>query len=79
VMDGVYDNVGKVSKIHAPYLIIHGIADKFVDLEKNGQVLFDHANDPKEFIKVPGADHSEVPQKMGFDAYVKLVEDWFTK
>lgn len=79
VMDGVYDNVGKVSQIHAPYLVLHGTADKFIDLEKNGQVLFDHANDPKQFIKIEGADHSEVPQKMGFDTYVSTVEAWFTK
>ncbi len=77
VMDGVYDNASKVRSIHVPYLLFHGVDDKFVDLAKNGQVLFDNANEPKEFVKVPGADHSEVPQKYGCDAYVATVEAWF--
>jgi fermentation-respiration switch protein FrsA (DUF1100 family) len=79
ILDGSYDNESKVKSIHVPYLLFHGTDDKFIDLAKNGQVLFDNANEPKQLIKVAGADHSEVPMKFGYDAYVTTVEDWFTK
>ncbi len=76
VMNGEYNNAEKIKKIHSPVLIFHGIEDKFIDLEKNGQVLFSNANNPKTFIKVKGAGHSDVPSKYGETKYINKIVDF---
>jgi fermentation-respiration switch protein FrsA (DUF1100 family) len=40
-------------------LIIHGTQDTVIPFAM-GQTLFDHANEPKRFYAVTGADHNEV-------------------
>lgn len=76
LMNGTYDNAARIRRVHAPLLMMHGIDDKFIDMETNGKVIFANANDPKQFIAVPGADHSEVPAKMGDSIYVATVRDF---
>ena len=75
-MKGEYNNAERIKNITAPVLIIHGVDDKFIDMEKNGKVLFRNANDPKTFIAVPGADHSQIPAKMGEALYCSTVKDF---
>jgi fermentation-respiration switch protein FrsA (DUF1100 family) len=75
-MKGTYNNAEKIKNVTAPVLILHGVEDKFIDLEKNGKVLYRNANDPKTFIAVPGADHSQVPWKMGAAVYRDTVENF---
>ncbi len=76
VMKGEYKNAEKIKSVHAPLLIIHGESDKFIDLEKNSTVIFKNANQPKQFVRVPGADHSEIPAKLGETNYVNLVQQF---
>jgi uncharacterized protein len=76
VLTGAYDNAGKIRNAHAPFLLFHGTDDRFIDITENGQVIFDNANEPKQFIRVPGAGHTTVPWTMGVDAYLKAVEDF---
>jgi fermentation-respiration switch protein FrsA (DUF1100 family) len=73
VMKGEYNNAEKIKSVHAPLLIIHGESDKFIDLEKNSTVIFNNANQPKQFVRVPGADHSDIPAKLGDLNYINLV------
>ena len=54
-------------------LVIHGIDDKFVDIEKNGAIVFNNAPPPKQFIRVLGADHSDIPAKLGEDRYIVAI------
>jgi len=75
-LKGEYDNAAKIRDVHAPFLLLHGTDDRFIDITKNGQVIFDNANEPKEFIRVPGAGHTTVPWTMGPDAYIKAVADF---
>jgi len=75
IMRGVYDNAGKIRRVHAPLLLMHGESDKFIDIQQNGQVVFDNANEPKTFIRVKGADHSQVPEKMGEENYITIVRE----
>ena len=79
VMEGEYRNDEKIKLIHAPLLLIHGIADKFIDIEKNSAVIFRNANDPKEFVRVPGADHSTIPAAMGEAAYCDTVRSFILR
>ena len=53
------DHIGKV---RAPVLIAHGDADRQVPF-RFGERLFALANEPKRFIRYPGATHSELPSR----------------
>jgi pimeloyl-ACP methyl ester carboxylesterase len=73
LLQGVFDNEDKIKNVHVPVAIIHGVDDKLLDINKNGEVVFNNANLPKVFIPVPGADHADVPQKMGMPAYIDFL------
>jgi fermentation-respiration switch protein FrsA (DUF1100 family) len=73
VMRGVYDNAEKIKRVHARLLLMHGESDTFIDIQQNGQVVFDNANEPKTFLRVPGANHSEIPLKLGEEHYIDIV------
>ncbi|MCX6143291.1 MAG: alpha/beta hydrolase [Ignavibacteriales bacterium] len=74
ITKGEYNNAEKIRKIHAPLLFMHGVDDKFIDIEKNGAVVFNNANPPKQFIRIPGADHEGIPGAMGESNYVSTVK-----
>jgi fermentation-respiration switch protein FrsA (DUF1100 family) len=76
IMQGEYNNAEKIKKVHAPLLLIHGIDDKFIDIDENGAVVFNNANPPKQFIRVPGADHEGVPSALGESNYIKTIRDF---
>ena len=76
VMEGTYDNAERIRVNTAPLLILHGTDDTFIDLEKNGKVIYNNANDPKSFIAVKGAGHSTIPATMGVDLYRQTVKDF---
>jgi hypothetical protein len=76
VLKGDYNNAAKIRDVHAPFLLFHGTDDRFIDITKNGEVIFDNANEPKRFIRVPGAGHTTVPWTMGADAYLKALTDF---
>lgn len=76
VMKGEYNNAEKIKSVHAPLLIIHGESDTFIDLEKNSAVIFSNANQPKQFIRVPSAGHSDIPAKLGEANYINLVQQF---
>jgi len=56
--------------------LLHGVEDKFIDFEKNGKVIYRNANEPKKLIPVAGADHSDIPSKMGEKNYLSTVSDF---
>jgi fermentation-respiration switch protein FrsA (DUF1100 family) len=76
VMRGVYDNAEKITRVHTPLLLLHGESDSFIDIQNNGQVVFDRANEPKTFIRVKGANHTDVPQKLGEEKYLGTIRDF---
>jgi fermentation-respiration switch protein FrsA (DUF1100 family) len=73
VMSGQYDNAAKIPLVHAPLLILHGENDSFINIDANAAVIFARANPPKEFVRVPGGNHSTVPQTMGAARYDSIV------
>jgi len=76
ITKGEFNNAEKIRKVHSPLLLIHGVDDKFIDIDKNGAVVFNNANPPKQFIRVPGADHEGVPGAMGESNYVSTVRSF---
>jgi len=76
VMKGEYNNAERIKSVTAPYLLIHGIDDTFIDYSKNALVLYANAHEPKKLIPVPRAGHSTVPQSMGDENYISTVRDF---
>ena len=52
------DNVGRVGKVSQPVLVIHGVDDTTIPFSM-GKAVFDAAPEPKTFLPVAGADHSD--------------------
>ena len=48
--------VDRASQISVPWLLVHGTEDDVVPLE-DSQTIFEQANEPKELVVLPGADH----------------------
>ena len=46
-----------IKRFHGPLLQSHGTSDQTIPLQ-SGQELFDAANEPKQFVKLPGAGHN---------------------
>lgn len=76
VMKGEYNNAERIKSVTAPYLIIHGVDDTFIDYTKNALVLYANAHELKKLIPVKGAGHSTVPQTMGEENYISTVRDF---
>jgi pimeloyl-ACP methyl ester carboxylesterase len=48
-----------VKNIHIPIFFIHGTNDSFIKHEYS-EILHEHANEPKELLLIPGADHNDL-------------------
>ena len=54
-----FDSIGKIGRINAPLLMLHGTADTTVPMAL-GRQLFAAANEPKRFVEIPGAHHNDM-------------------
>jgi hypothetical protein len=52
-LKGGYDAIGKIKNVKAPKLIFHSVNDEIVPY-KQGQMIFEQAMEPKEFIELRG-------------------------
>ena len=64
LMQTQFNSLAKICKYHGPLLQSHGTADRLIPFAM-GRQLFEAANEPKQFIVIPGGDHND-PQT---DAY----------
>ena len=51
------DSFGKIGRYHGPLLMVHGEADTIIPLGL-AKRLFEHANEPKQFVLILGGDHN---------------------
>jgi fermentation-respiration switch protein FrsA (DUF1100 family) len=63
-----YNNLGKISGIRTPLLIIHGDQDEMVPFNM-GQRLFETAQGPKYFLRLSGAGHNDTYEVGGEDYF----------
>jgi alpha-beta hydrolase superfamily lysophospholipase len=75
LLSGTFDNIGKAPRVTAPWLVLHGSADRKVDVSE-GRALYAAAGGPKRLMIVDGADHSTVPSTMDTSAYIALIRDF---
>ena len=52
------NSVAKIDRFRGPLLQLHGEADTIIPLDL-GQRLFAAANEPKQFVVIPGGDHND--------------------
>ncbi len=58
LMRSRFDSVSKIGRYHGPLLQVHGDADTIVPIEYSRR-LFAAANEPKQFVEIPGGDHND--------------------
>jgi uncharacterized protein len=77
--DGTFDNASEVREIRTPLLLLHGSDDDFVRWRDNGRVVFENAPEPKWLELVEGANHTDIPERMGEDRYIgritRMIDD----
>ena len=74
------DNAEEIKNISQPFCWIHGDNDLFLNYETHGKVVYEnYGGSYKEAHIVNGADHGEVPQKMGFNEYNKIICNFILK
>lgn len=66
-----FPNYKEIARVHCPVLIIHGSDDSVIPLW-HGQRLFDAANQPKQIMVVPGADHNDLNYVAGASYFQTL-------
>lgn len=57
VMSAKLDSIAKIPAYRGPLLQVHGDADRIVPYDL-GRKLFRAANEPKQFVTIPGGDHN---------------------
>ncbi len=72
-----YDSLSKISKIKVPTLIMHGDKDELVPIEQ-GKMLYEKANEPKEFYTIPGAMHNDT-HIVGGEEYFDVIKSFISK
>ncbi len=69
-----FPNYKRIKQVRCPVLIIHGTRDSVIEIW-HGQKLFDLANQPKQFVAVPGADHNDLDLVAG-PTYPKAIQSF---
>ncbi len=73
---GSFDNAKQIQNINTRFLLIHGAQDDFVRYRDNGKVVYANAPEPKSMVLVQDANHTDIPDIMGYEAYLELVRNW---
>ena len=74
------DNAEEIKKTTCPFLWIHGTSDNFLNYKTHGEVVYkNYSGQYQEKYLVAGADHGEVPEKMGFENYLSVVGKFIRK
>ncbi|HEY6306247.1 MAG TPA: alpha/beta hydrolase [Candidatus Angelobacter sp.] len=69
-----FPNYKEIGRVRCPVLIIHGTRDSVIPIW-HGQRLFELANQPKQFVAVPGADHNDLDMVAGA-SYPKAIQSF---
>ncbi len=75
VADDSWNSLAKIATLGAvPFLALHGAADDYVQPKYSVELTSAHPG-RTELVLVPGADHSNVPDKMG-DTYLPTISSF---
>lgn len=65
-----YLSIQKIGQIEIPALILHGAKDTIVDIEL-GEMLFNVANEPKQFVRINNGRHNNL-YELGAIDYIRV-------
>jgi pimeloyl-ACP methyl ester carboxylesterase len=75
VSESSWDNLAKVPYIAAPYLLFHGTADDYIQPKYSDELAAAHEPaGTTMLVRVPGADHDDVPELLGLDNYRATIQ-----
>jgi uncharacterized protein len=74
LMQTHFNSIVKIHNYHGSLLQSHGTADRLIPYAM-GRKLFDAANEPKQFVAIPGGDHND-PQS---EQYYAALSDFLKK
>jgi len=69
-----YDNLGKIDKVKAPVMVIHGEQDEIIPVDM-GRRVFAAAPEPKDLYIIPRAHHNDT-YMVGGEAYFQRLRDF---
>lgn len=70
----------KIKFVSQPLCWIHGTDDDFLDIDTHGEVVYaNHPGPEKIAFRVPGAVHNNVPEVMGYEAYLLAVGNFLSE
>jgi fermentation-respiration switch protein FrsA (DUF1100 family) len=72
-----FNTKSKIAGVDAPLLVIHGADDQIIPFEM-GRELFDAADNPKHFWKIPGATHNDIVEASGSE-YRRRLTDFYAE
>jgi pimeloyl-ACP methyl ester carboxylesterase len=74
------DNAEEIKNIQQPFCWIHGTNDNFLNIKTHGEVVYkNYHGSYKEAHRISGADHGEIPSKMGFNTYLNTLSTFIKK
>jgi len=74
------DNAEEIKKVSQAFLWLHGTNDNFLNYKTHGEVVYkNYKGSYKTKYLVDGADHGEVPEKMGFETYLKTLGEFIRR
>ena len=80
VTDLQINNAEEIKSIQQPFFWIHGVDDHYLNITTNGELVYkNYKGSYKEAHRIPGAGHSDVPNTMGFQSYLKAVEGFIIR
>ena len=74
------NNAEMIKKVNQPLLWLHGVEDDFVAMKTHGEVVFKNYKGTRgTAVRVEGANHSTVPNTMGYPQYVATMLNFISK
>lgn len=73
MMRNRFDSLGRICACHRPVFVAHGTTDELIPFAL-GQRLYEAANEPKEFLAMPGHMHNAAFPPMFYDALAAFLE-----
>jgi fermentation-respiration switch protein FrsA (DUF1100 family) len=71
LLEARYELAAHLKAVRMPVLVLHGDQDTIIPYAL-GQAVFEAANEPKRFYRIPGADHNDT-HLVGGDAYFDTI------
>ena len=59
-----------IKDVTVPFLLLHGEKDDFLSIKTHGEIVYkNYGGSESTFIKVPTADHGDLPAEQGYEEY----------